>query len=90
MVVRYGLLTNEIAQQQASGRARAEDSVYSVVATEGGREIRRELTNEYLEELTAKAINQVQSMNPKEFREKVCTLNLNSGQIVFNEKFTQN
>uniref|UniRef100_A0A9J7YU72 RNA helicase n=1 Tax=Cyprinus carpio carpio TaxID=630221 RepID=A0A9J7YU72_CYPCA len=52
LVVRYGLLTNEIAQQQASGRARAMNSVYSVVAEEGGREMRRELTNEYLESLT--------------------------------------
>uniref|UniRef100_A0A8C1VKQ6 RNA helicase n=1 Tax=Cyprinus carpio TaxID=7962 RepID=A0A8C1VKQ6_CYPCA len=71
LVVRYGLLTNEIAQQQASGRARALNSVYSVVAEEGGREIRRELTNEYLESLTAKAIDQVQQMSPSEFRRKI-------------------
>lgn len=71
VVVRYGLLTNEIAQQQASGRARAENSVYSVVATEGGRELRRELINEQLEDLTSKAINQVQNMNPREFKLKV-------------------
>ncbi|XP_065135842.1 ATP-dependent RNA helicase DHX58 [Paramisgurnus dabryanus] len=74
VVVRYGLLTNEIAQQQASGRARAENSIYSVVAEEGGREIRRELTNEYLEDLTAKAIEQVQSMTPREFRLKISEL----------------
>uniref|UniRef100_A0A8C2HU09 RNA helicase n=1 Tax=Cyprinus carpio TaxID=7962 RepID=A0A8C2HU09_CYPCA len=71
LVVRYGLLTNEIAQQQASGRARAMNSVYSVVAEEGGREMRRELTNEYLESLTAKAIDQVQQMSPSEFRRKI-------------------
>nr|AIX47137.1 LGP2 [Cyprinus carpio] len=74
LVVRYGLLTNEIAQQQASGRARALNSVYSVVAEEGGREIRRELTNEYLESLTAKAIDQVQQMSPREFRHKISEL----------------
>uniref|UniRef100_A0A672RCF9 Probable ATP-dependent RNA helicase DHX58 n=1 Tax=Sinocyclocheilus grahami TaxID=75366 RepID=A0A672RCF9_SINGR len=74
LVVRYGLLTNEIAQQQASGRARAMNSVYSVVAEEGGREIRRELTNEYLESLTAKAIDQVQQMSPREFRLKISEL----------------
>ncbi|XP_063041102.1 probable ATP-dependent RNA helicase DHX58 [Engraulis encrasicolus] len=62
MVVRYGLLTNEIAQQQARGRARAEDSVYSVVATAGSREVRREKTNEYLEELTGEAVTRVQRM----------------------------
>lgn len=84
-MVRYGLLTNEIAQQQASGRARATDSVYSVVAQRGGRELRRELTNEYLEELTGKAIAKVQEMNPRAFRQKVsihCTLSLFLLQIV--------
>ncbi|XP_016395114.1 probable ATP-dependent RNA helicase DHX58 [Sinocyclocheilus rhinocerous] len=74
LVVRYGLLTNEIAQQQASGRARAMNSVYSVVAEEGGRELRRELINEYLESLTAKAIDQVQQMSPREFRHKISEL----------------
>ncbi|XP_043955984.1 probable ATP-dependent RNA helicase DHX58 [Gambusia affinis] len=71
LVVRYGLLTNEIAQQQASGRARARDSQYSVVAQEGGREIRRERLNENLEELTGKAIARVQSMSEHEFRRKI-------------------
>ncbi len=48
------------------------NSVYSVVAEEGGREICREHTNEYLESLTAKAIDQVQQMSPRDFRRKVC------------------
>lgn len=71
LVVRYGLLTNEIAQQQASGRARARDSQYSVVAQKGGREVRRELINEHLEELTGKAIAKIQDMSLHEFRRKV-------------------
>ncbi|KAF5903248.1 putative ATP-dependent RNA helicase DHX58, partial [Clarias magur] len=74
VVIRYGLLTNEIAQQQASGRARAKDSVYSVVAPAGGREMRKEKTNEYLEELTGKAIAHVQSMAPREFHRKISEL----------------
>ncbi|XP_061083256.1 probable ATP-dependent RNA helicase DHX58 [Conger conger] len=74
LVVRYGLLTNEIAMQQASGRARAENSVYSVVAHAGGREECRERTNEYLEELSKKAIDQVQQMSPREFRIRVSEL----------------
>ncbi|KAK1877238.1 putative ATP-dependent RNA helicase DHX58 [Dissostichus eleginoides] len=74
LVVRYGLLTNEIAQQQASGRARAKDSRYSVVALRGGREERREHINEYLEELTAKAIAKVQEMSPREFSKKIAVL----------------
>lgn len=71
LVVRYGLLTNEIAQQQASGRARARNSQYSVVAQKGGREEKRERTNEYLEELTGKAIAEVQEMSCQDFRRKV-------------------
>lgn len=71
LVVRYGLLTNEIAQQQASGRARARDSQYAVVAQAGGREHRRECINEYLEELTGKAIDRVQRMSHYEFNLKV-------------------
>ncbi|NP_001265738.1 probable ATP-dependent RNA helicase DHX58 [Ictalurus punctatus] len=74
VVIRYGLLTNEIAQQQASGRARAKNSVYSVVAKAGGREMRKEKTNEYLEELTSKAIAHVQSMEPGRFRQKIFEL----------------
>ncbi|KAJ8364565.1 hypothetical protein SKAU_G00133960 [Synaphobranchus kaupii] len=74
LVVRYGLLTNEIAMQQASGRARAENSVYSVVAQAGGRELSRELTNVYLEDLTKKAIDEVQRMPPREFRIRVSEL----------------
>uniref|UniRef100_A0A1A8I431 RNA helicase n=1 Tax=Nothobranchius kuhntae TaxID=321403 RepID=A0A1A8I431_NOTKU len=70
LVVRYGLLTNEIAQQQASGRARARDSQYSVVAQAGGPELRREHINEFLEELTQKAIAKVQSMRDEEFYRK--------------------
>ncbi|XP_072225459.1 ATP-dependent RNA helicase DHX58 [Leuresthes tenuis] len=74
LVVRYGLLTNEIAQQQASGRARASDSQYSVVAQAGGREVRREKMNEYLEELTGQAIAEVQKMNQREFHRRITEL----------------
>ncbi|KAJ8414363.1 hypothetical protein AAFF_G00052330 [Aldrovandia affinis] len=71
LVVRYGLLTNEIAMQQASGRARAENSVYSVVAEVGGREVSRERTNEYLEELMGHAIARVQGLPHREFQSQV-------------------
>uniref|UniRef100_W5N4D3 RNA helicase n=1 Tax=Lepisosteus oculatus TaxID=7918 RepID=W5N4D3_LEPOC len=71
LVVRYGLITNEIAMKQASGRARAEASVYSVVAPQGGRELRREKTNEYLEGLMERAIDEVQRMPPREYMLKI-------------------
>eukprot|EP00066_Takifugu_rubripes_P002741 XP_003964848.1 PREDICTED: probable ATP-dependent RNA helicase DHX58 [Takifugu rubripes] len=74
LVVRYGLLTNEIAQKQASGRARARDSQYSVIAQKGGREERREHINEYLDELTGDAIAVIQAMRPPEFRSKIAQM----------------
>ncbi|XP_055476546.1 ATP-dependent RNA helicase DHX58 [Psammomys obesus] len=76
VVVRYGLLTNEISMVQARGRARADQSVYSFVATEGSRELRRELTNEALEVLMEQAVAAVQKMDPKELKAKIRDLQL--------------
>nr|XP_033775077.1 probable ATP-dependent RNA helicase DHX58 isoform X2 [Geotrypetes seraphini] len=78
IVVRYGLMTNEIAMVQARGRARAANSVYSVLAKSGSKEVRREYTNETLEELMKRAIEEVQKMPEAEYRQKnllqsVCT-----------------
>ncbi|KAH0504946.1 putative ATP-dependent RNA helicase DHX58 [Microtus ochrogaster] len=71
VVVRYGLQTNEISMVQARGRARAGQSVYSFVATEGSRELQRELTNEALEVLMEQAVAAVQKMDPQEFKAKI-------------------
>lgn len=57
---------------QARGRARAEQSVYSFVATHGSRELRREQTNEALETLMERAVAAVQQMDPAEYQAKVC------------------
>ncbi|XP_063107630.1 ATP-dependent RNA helicase DHX58 isoform X2 [Cavia porcellus] len=76
VVVRYGLLTNEISMVQARGRARASQSVYSFVATEGSRELRRELTNERLETLMEQAVATVQRMDPAEYQAKIRDLQL--------------
>lgn len=45
--------------------------MYSFLATEGSREIQRELTNEALEALMEKAVAAVQKMDPEEFKAKV-------------------
>ncbi|XP_029784571.1 probable ATP-dependent RNA helicase DHX58 isoform X2 [Suricata suricatta] len=71
VVVRYGLLTNEISMVQARGRARAGQSVYSFVATQGSRELRRELTNEVLERLMEQAVTAVQKMDEAEYQAKI-------------------
>ncbi|XP_068023139.1 ATP-dependent RNA helicase DHX58 isoform X2 [Melanerpes formicivorus] len=70
IVVRYGLMTNEIAMVQARGRARAQDSVYSVVAKAHSREVSRELLNESLVELMERAIRVVQAMPKQEYHLK--------------------
>lgn len=71
VVVRYGLLTNEISMVQARGRARADQSVYSFVATHGSRELRREQTNEALETLMERAVTAVQEMDQAEYQAKI-------------------
>lgn len=71
VVVRYGLLTNEISMVQARGRARASESVYSFVATHGSRELQREQTNEALEILMKQAVDAVQKMDPAEYQAKI-------------------
>ncbi|XP_077020486.1 ATP-dependent RNA helicase DHX58 [Tamandua tetradactyla] len=71
VVVRYSLLTNEISMVQARGRARADQSMYAFVATEGSRELRRELTNEVLENLMERAVTAVQKMDHAEYQAKI-------------------
>lgn len=71
VIVRYGLLTNEISMVQARGRARANESVYSFVATQGSRELRREQTNEALEILMERAVAAVQQMDQAEYQAKI-------------------
>ncbi|NXO32285.1 DHX58 helicase, partial [Cisticola juncidis] len=71
IVVRYGLMTNEIAMMQARGRARAEDSVYSVLAKANSREVTRELLNEDLVELMKRAIKAVHAMPEQEYCQKI-------------------
>ncbi|XP_018414335.1 PREDICTED: probable ATP-dependent RNA helicase DHX58 [Nanorana parkeri] len=78
IVVRYGLMTNEISMVQARGRARAEDSCYSFLAKSGGKESRREMTNESLEDLMKRVIDHVQKMPEKEYGEKILDLQLSS------------
>ncbi|NXG78507.1 DHX58 helicase, partial [Baryphthengus martii] len=71
IVVRYGLMTNEIAMVQARGRARAKNSVYSVLAKANSREVSREQLNENLVELMERAIRAVQTMPEQEYCQKI-------------------
>ncbi|NXL36440.1 DHX58 helicase, partial [Glaucidium brasilianum] len=71
IVVRYGLMTNEIAMMQARGRARAENSVYSVLAKANSREASRELLNEELVGLMERAVRAVQALPKQEYRLRI-------------------
>nr|XP_026248881.1 interferon-induced helicase C domain-containing protein 1 isoform X1 [Urocitellus parryii] len=78
IVIRYGLVTNEIAMVQARGRARAEESTYIVVAPSGSGVLEREIVNDFREKMMYKAIHCVQNMKPEAYAHKIFELQLQS------------
>ncbi|XP_069328116.1 interferon-induced helicase C domain-containing protein 1 [Eulemur rufifrons] len=78
VVIRYGLVTNEIAMVQARGRARADESTYVVLAHSGSGVIERETVNHFREKMMYKAIDRVQNMKPEEYAHKICELQMQS------------
>ncbi|KAJ8352230.1 hypothetical protein SKAU_G00237060 [Synaphobranchus kaupii] len=75
-VIRYALVTNEIAMIQARGRGRAEDSSYILVEVEGSGVAEREGVNEFREKMMSKAIKKVQSLDRKDYEWKVKELQM--------------
>uniref|UniRef100_A0A673UL60 RNA helicase n=1 Tax=Suricata suricatta TaxID=37032 RepID=A0A673UL60_SURSU len=71
LVIGAGNSSQNTHMTQARGRARAGQSVYSFVATQGSRELRRELTNEVLERLMEQAVTAVQKMDEAEYQAKI-------------------
>uniref|UniRef100_A0A673FY84 RNA helicase n=1 Tax=Sinocyclocheilus rhinocerous TaxID=307959 RepID=A0A673FY84_9TELE len=69
-VIRYCLVTNEIAMIQARGRGRAEDSSYTLVAEAGSGVAERESVNEYREKMMSTAIAKVCKMNRADYEKK--------------------
>ncbi|XP_028928139.1 interferon-induced helicase C domain-containing protein 1 [Ornithorhynchus anatinus] len=78
IVIRYGLVTNEIAMVQARGRARADESTYVLVAKSGSGVVERESVNVYREKMMYKAINRVQNMKPQDYSEKILVFQMQS------------
>ncbi|XP_061056739.1 interferon-induced helicase C domain-containing protein 1 isoform X2 [Eubalaena glacialis] len=78
IVIRYGLVTNEIAMVQARGRARADESTYVLVAQRGSGVIEREAVNDFRETMMYKAIDRVQNMKPEEYNHKILELQMQS------------
>ncbi|XP_040295184.1 interferon-induced helicase C domain-containing protein 1 isoform X2 [Bufo bufo] len=71
IVIVYGCIHNEIAMVQARGRARAEESAVVLVASRSSGAIDHDSVNVYRENLMHKAIQKVQTMDPKIFAEKI-------------------
>uniref|UniRef100_UPI00398F3DE4 interferon-induced helicase C domain-containing protein 1 n=1 Tax=Pristiophorus japonicus TaxID=55135 RepID=UPI00398F3DE4 len=70
-VIRYGLVTNEIAMVQARGRARSDDSTYALVANEGSGVLEREHVNVFRETMMYNAIQKVQEMPEVEYKKQI-------------------
>ncbi|NXU55966.1 IFIH1 protein, partial [Turnix velox] len=78
IVIRYGLVTNEIAMVQARGRARADESTYALVASVASGAIEREDVNIFREKMMYKAIERVQNMPQEDYLYKIENLQLKS------------
>ncbi|NWY58768.1 IFIH1 protein, partial [Chionis minor] len=78
IVIRYGLVTNEIAMLQARGRARADESTYALVASSVSGAVEREDVNIFREKMMYKAIQRVQNMPQEEYLNKIQNLQLQS------------
>ncbi|NWR92473.1 IFIH1 protein, partial [Furnarius figulus] len=78
IVIRYGLVTNEIAMVQARGRARADESTYVLVASVGSGAVEREDVNSFREKMMYKAIQRVQKMPREEYLNKIENFQLQS------------
>ncbi|NWI89825.1 IFIH1 protein, partial [Pitta sordida] len=78
IVIRYGLVTNEIAMVQARGRARADESTYTLVVSIDSGALEREDVNVFREKMMYKAIQRVQKMPQEEYLNKIQNFQLQS------------
>ncbi|NWS66568.1 IFIH1 protein, partial [Crotophaga sulcirostris] len=78
IVIRYGLVTNEIAMVQARGRARSDESTYALVASSSSGAAEREDVNTFREKMMYKAIERVQKMPQEEYLHKILDFQLQS------------
>ncbi|KAM4608828.1 interferon-induced helicase C domain-containing protein 1 isoform 2-T2 [Polymixia lowei] len=82
-VIRYGLVTNEIAMIQAQGRGRAEDSSYTLVEVTGSGVAEKEHVNEYRKSMMSKAIDKIKNMNQGEYDKRIMEFQI---QAILEEK----
>uniref|UniRef100_A0A673CYW5 RNA helicase n=1 Tax=Sphaeramia orbicularis TaxID=375764 RepID=A0A673CYW5_9TELE len=82
-VIRYGLVTNEISMIQARGRARAEDSSYTLVETKNSGVAEKECVNEYRINMMNKAIEKIRALNKADYDKKIMEYQI---QAIMEEK----
>ncbi|KAK5861215.1 hypothetical protein PBY51_022629 [Eleginops maclovinus] len=70
-VIRYGLVTNEIAMIQARGRGRAEDSSYTLVDVKNSGVTEKECVNEYRITMMNKAIDKIRTLKQEEYDRRI-------------------
>ncbi|XP_070693773.1 interferon-induced helicase C domain-containing protein 1 [Pempheris klunzingeri] len=82
-VIRYGLVTNEIAMIQAKGRGRAEDSSYTLVEVKNSGVAEKECVNEHRENMMNKAINKIRALNQTDYDKRILEFQI---QAIMEEK----
>ncbi|XP_026232081.1 interferon-induced helicase C domain-containing protein 1 isoform X3 [Anabas testudineus] len=82
-VIRYGLVTNEIAMIQAKGRGRAEDSSYTLVEVKNTGVAEKESVNEYRQKMMDKAIDKIRAMNQVNYDKRITDFQI---QAIMEEK----
>lgn len=70
-VIRYGLVTNEIAMTQAQGRGRAEDSSYTLVDVKNSGVAEKECVNEYRLKMMNKAIEKIRALKQADYDKRI-------------------
>ncbi|XP_053733606.1 interferon-induced helicase C domain-containing protein 1 [Synchiropus splendidus] len=75
-VIRYGLVTNEIAMIQAQGRGRADDSSYTLVGVKGSGVVEKESVNEYRKSIMDKAIAKIRTFNQEDYDKRITEFQL--------------
>ncbi|XP_076026025.1 interferon-induced helicase C domain-containing protein 1 [Genypterus blacodes] len=76
VVIRYGLVTNEIAMIQAKGRGRAEDSSYILVEVKGSGVTEKEMVNEYRTDMMHKAIAKIRGLSQEDYGKRIAEFQL--------------
>ncbi|XP_044072913.1 interferon-induced helicase C domain-containing protein 1 [Siniperca chuatsi] len=82
-VIRYGLVTNEIAMIQAQGRGRAEDSSYTLVEVKNSGVAEKECVNEYRKNMMNKAIDKIRALTQANYDKRILEFQI---QAIMEEK----